>query len=371
MHKRSSALVGLACAMAGFMTYAATPPPCAAGSGYQPLCGIEPPEDLVLSPDGRYLLMGITPGLSGQHASRLRIMDLATQQARDLPLSVAPQAGWGEESCAAPDKLLGAHGIHLSPRVDGRQQLLVVNHNGREAIEFLELKPLDGSWVAVWHGCVEQRGSGRFNDVAATPGGGLVATVMFESDSMAPAIPLEQLLDGRDTGYLMTWAPGLPLVKVKGSDAPFPNGVQVSADGRQAWFAAWTAKEVRQFDLQQGTTRQRIVLDFMPDNLSWTAKGQLLAAGIEDPDVFRACFKARDEHCASAFQVALIDPEQATAEVLFKAPPGLLAGASVALEVGTKLFVGAYTGDRLLKLDGMPESIRQGRSDPESITGSQ
>ncbi|AYC33000.1 hypothetical protein D3880_11775 [Pseudomonas cavernae] len=357
MYKLASAFVGLTCLMASAITHAATPS-CDAGSGYQPVCGIAPPEDLELSPDGRYLFMSITPGLAGQHKSRLRIMDLATQQARDLPLSVAPQAGWGEEGCAAPDKPLGAHGIHLSARVDGRQQLLVVNHNGREAIEFLELKPVDDGWAAVWRGCVEQQGLGRFNDVAATPAGGLVATVMFESTSMAPPLPLEQLLDGRDTGYLMTWAPGLPLAKVEGSDAPFPNGVQLSADGRQAWFAAWTAKEVRQFDLRQGRTLQRIALDFMPDNLGWTANGQLLAAGIEDPEVFRTCFKARDEHCASAFQVAAIDPERATAHVLFKAPPGLLAGASVALEVGTKLYVGAYTGDRLLKLDGALESAR-------------
>src|SRR3990167_2086902 len=361
MYKLASAFVGLTCLMACAMTQAAAPP-CEAGSGYQPVCGIAPPEDLELSPDGRHLLMSITPGLAGQHKSRLRIMDLATQQARDLPLSVAPQAGWGEEGCAAPDQPLGAHGIHLSARGDGRQQLLVVNHHGREAIEFLELEPVDDGWAAVWRGCVAQKGLGRFNDVAATPAGGLVASVMFESTSMAPPLPLEQLLDGRDTGYLMSWAPGLPLVKVAGSDAPFPNGVHVSADGRHAWFAAWTAKDVRQFDLQKGQTLQRIALNFMPDNLSWTANGQLLAAGIEDPAVFSACFMAGDEHCASAFQVAAIDPELATAHVVFKAAPGLLAGASVALRVGTQLYVGAYTGDRLLKLDWMLESARQGRA---------
>lgn len=351
MHKLVSALAGLIGLMTGSITYAAAPS-CEAGSGYQPVCGLAPPEDMELSPDGRYLLMSITPGLAGQHKSRLRIMDLATEQARDLPISVSPLGGWGEKGCAAPDKPLGAHGIHLSARVDGRQQLLVVNHHGREAIEFLELKPAADGWAAIWRGCVEQKGAGRFNDVAATPTGGLVASVMFESASMAPPLPLEQLLDGRDTGYLMAWAPGLPLTKVAGSDAPFPNGVQLSADGRHAWFAAWTAKEVRQFDLQQGHTQQRISLDFMPDNLAWAANGQLLAAGIDDPTVFSACFMAGDEHCASAFQVAAIDPDLATANVLFKALPGLLAGASVAIEVGTKLYIGAYTGDRLLKLDG-------------------
>lgn len=331
-------------------------PPCVAGEGYEPVCGLAPPEDLELSSDGRHLLMSITPGLAGQHQSRLRIMTLADHSTRDLALSYLPEAGWGDAACAVPPNGIGAHGIHLSTRVDGRQQLLVVNHQEREAVEFVELKAVGDSWVGIWRGCVEQRGQGRFNDVAAIAQGGFVATVMFESASMAPPLPLEQLLDGRDTGYLMSWAPGLPLAKVVGSDAPFPNGVQLSDDGRHAWFAAWTAKEVRQFDLQQGRTLRRVSLDFMPDNLAWAANGQLLAAGIETPDIFRICFNGREEHCASGFQLAAIEPERATADVLFKAPPGVLAGASVAIEVGNQLYVGSYTGDRLLKLDGRPGS---------------
>lgn len=358
MFKFASTVLGLAC-LTVTSTALADAPRCEAGSGYQLVCGIAPPEDLELLPDARHLLMSITPGLAGQHESRLRIMNLATQQASDLPALVAPEAGWGEEGCTAPVQTLGAHGIHLSARTDGRQQLLVVNHHGREAIEFLELKQVDDSWVAFWRGCVEQQGLGRFNDVAATPGGGFVASVMFESPSMEPPLPLEQLLDGRDTGYLMSWVPGGTLAKVQGSEAPFPNGIQLSADGRYAWFSAWTAKEVWQFDLPQGTVQQRIPLGFMADNLSWTSSGQLLAAGIEDPAVFRTCFSEGQEHCASAFQVALIDPQSAKAHLMFKAPPGLLAGASVAVEAGAKLYVGSFTGDRLLTLDWTPGSVHQ------------
>ncbi|WP_083491731.1 SMP-30/gluconolactonase/LRE family protein [Pseudomonas taeanensis] len=326
--------------------------PCVAGQGYLPVCGLEPAEDLELTPDGRYLLMSVSPGLAGQHQSRLRLFNVASQMAEDLPLSIEAQSGWGDADCAAPEGAIGAHGIHLSTRAGGRQQLLVVNHVGREAVEFIELKPAGDSWVGIWRGCVQQSGAGRFNDVAAIPQGGFVATVMFESTSMAPPLPLDQLLDGRDTGYLMRWVPGQTLRKVVGSEAPFPNGVQVSNDGRYAWFAAWSAMEIRQFDLHQQRLLTRVPVGYLVDNLSRSAEGHLLGAGIIDAKVFSHCFSNHLEHCPSGFKVSVLNTDTLEQQVLFEGGVKVLAGASVAVEVGDEVYVGAYTGDRLLRLVG-------------------
>nr|WP_254797412.1 SMP-30/gluconolactonase/LRE family protein [Pseudomonas aromaticivorans] len=281
-------------------------------------------------------------------------MDLQSQQVSDLDVAIEPAAGWGDGQCAAPTQAPGAHGIHFSRRADGRHQLLVVNHSGREAVEFLELKATNKGWAATWRGCVEQKGAGRFNDVAATPEGGFVATAMFESQSMAPPLPLEQLLDGRDTGYLMSWAPGRPLAKIEGSEAPFPNGVQVSADGRHAWFAAWTAGEIRQFDLQEKRTLAHIPVGYMVDNLSWGAGGRLLGAGIDDAGAFQRCFASHVEHCSVGFKVSAVDTQSGAHRVLFAVDEGVLAGASVAVEAGGALYVGSYTGDRLLRMQFSP-----------------
>ncbi|SDR99602.1 SMP-30/gluconolactonase/LRE family protein [Pseudomonas oryzae] len=349
----------LACSLLGGTAFADAPP-CTPGQGFQPVCGIAPPEDLELTPDGRQLIMSITPGLAGQQVSRLRIMDLQSETARDLPLQIAPQEGWGEAGCAAPPQAPGAHGIHLTKRADGRQQLLVVNHSGREAVEFVELLADGGDWQAYWRGCVEQKEIGRFNDVAATPDGGFVASVMFESASMAPPLPLAQLLDGRDTGYLMRWTPGQALQKLAGSEAPFPNGVQVSADGRHAWFAAWTAGEIRQFDLQEGRPLARVPVGYMVDNLSWGADGRLLGAGIDDAGAFQRCFASHVEHCPVGFKVSAVDTQSGENRELFAAKEGVLAGASVAVEAGGTLYVGSYTGDRLLRL-AAPERAGQSR----------
>lgn len=325
-------------------------PACEAGPDYRPLCGIAPPEDMELSADGKYLFMSVTPGLAGQHVPRLRVMDLATEQVADLQVSHAAQAGWGDAGCAAPEQGIGAHGIHLSQRSDGRQQLLVVNHAGREAIEFVELQPAEQGWQAIWRGCVENTGQGKFNDVAATPDGGFVATVMFVSESMAPPLPLEQLLDGRDTGYLMHWSATRPLSKLEGSDAPFPNGVQVTPDGKSAWFAAWTANQLWRYDLQDGAIDARVDSGYMVDNLNWATDGRLLGAGVPDAAAFAHCFKEHIEHCPMAVRVSALDTATLEHELLFSSGPGVMSGASVATQVGDELYVGTFTGDRLLRV---------------------
>lgn len=325
-------------------------PACTAGDNYQPVCGIAPPEDLELSNDGTQLFMSVTPGLAGQHQPRLRVMDLATELAKDLELSYSAQEGWGETGCAAPEQGIGAHGIHLSERSDGRQQLLVVNHGEREAIEFVELQPAEQGWQAIWRGCVENAGQGKFNDVAATPDGGFVATVMFVSDSLAPPVPLEQLLDGRDTGYLMHWAEGRPLSKLEGSDAPFPNGVQVTPDGKSAWFAAWTANQLWRYDLQVGAIDAKVDSGYMVDNLNWAADGRLLGAGVPDAAAFVSCFQQHVEHCPMGVRVSALDTTSLEHELLFSVEPGVMSGASVATQVGDELYVGTFTGDRLLRV---------------------
>ena len=341
------ALILLACTA---QAHADQAPACEAGPDYRPLCGIAPPEDLELSADGQYLFMSVTPGLAGQHRPRLRVMHLASDSVADLEVSYAAQAGWGEAGCAVPEQGIGAHGIHLSERSDGRQQLLVVNHAGREAIEFIELLPADQGWQAVWRGCVENLGQGKFNDVAATPDGGFVATVMFVSESMHPPLPLEQLLDGRDTGYLMHWSATQPLRKLEGSDAPFPNGVQVSADGQSAWFAAWTANQLWRYELETGAITAKVDTGYMVDNLNWASDGRLLGAGVPDAEAFIRCFEQHIEHCPMAVRVSALDTDSLEQQVLFSAEPGVMSGSSVATQVGDELYVGTFTGDRLLRV---------------------
>ncbi|BCX68242.1 SMP-30/gluconolactonase/LRE family protein [Pseudomonas izuensis] len=336
--------------------YAAPPevPACVAQSDYTPICGMAPAEDLELSPDGRFLFLSTTPGLAASHRSRLRVMELASRTVTDMVIERQATAGWGEPSCEAPQGTVGAHGIHLSKRADGRSQLLVVNHNGREAVEFFEPKSDGISWKAIWRGCVESHDGTMLNDVAATAGGGFVVTAMFSFKALKDDPRLDQLLDGRDTGHLLAWHPSEGLHRLPNSQAPAPNGIQVSPDGQSLWFAAWPGRGVWQYDLKQQKVVSKIALNFLPDNLTSAANGQLLTAGVPDKETFRRCFLRHDEFCPSATVVALINPLMGSSRELLRAREGALYGASTALQVGRDVFVGAFAGDRLLLL---PEAL--------------
>lgn len=329
-------------------------PACTAGAAYTPICGMAPPEDLQLSADGAFLFMSTTPGLADSHHSRLRVMELASRKVTDMVIEQQAIPGWGEASCKPPQGTIGAHGIHLSRRADGRSQLLVVNHNGREAVEFLEPIRDGSSWKAIWRGCVESQDGTMLNDVAATPDAGFVVTAMFSFSAMRDDPRLERLLDGRDTGHLLAWDASQGLRRLPNSQAPAPNGVEVSQDGQSAWFAAWPGSGVWQYDFKQQKVISKIALDFLPDNLTWTTGGQLLAAGVPDAQTFRRCFLSRDEFCPSAAVVALIDSLKGSSRELLRAREGVLYGASTALQVGRDVFVGAFAGDRLVL---MPDAI--------------
>lgn len=337
--------------------YAAQPqvPACVAQSAYTPICGMAPPEDLELSPDAGFLFLSTTPGLAASHQSRLRVMELASWAVSDMVIERQATPGWGEPSCEAPQGAIGAHGIHLSKRTDGRSQLLVVNHNGREAVEFFEPISDGKSWKAIWRGCVESQDGTMLNDVAATPDGGFVVTAMFSFSAMKDDPRLEKLLDGRATGHLLAWHASEGLRRLPDSEAPAPNGIQVSQDGQSVWFAAWPGSGIWHYDLQQQKVMSKIVLGFMPDNLTWTTDGQLLTAGVPDAQTFRRCFLSHNEFCPSATVVALIDPRNGTSRELLRAQEGALYGASTALQVGRDVFVGAFAGDRMLLLpDAIP-----------------
>jgi len=310
-----------------------------------PIMGIAGPEDFELLPDGKTLVVGQfrRPPVPGG----LSLLDTTTDTSLPLPITNQPAAGWGEPGCAAPGHI-GAHGIHLSRRGDGRWQLLAVNHEGRESMEFLELVGSGPATRAIWHGCVISP-DGAYNDVAATRDGGFIATIPTAASVFA-ANGGKAPMDGKtDTGYLVAWHPGKGQVRLPGSDAPYNNGVQLSPDGKTAYFNAWTGKEVRRYDIAQGKVTGVVKLPFRPDNLTWTKDGALIDAGTDEESGGANCPQV-DGMCALAFGIARIDLRSFKAMPITTQPAGVMVGVSVAIEVGRNFYVGGFSGNRVVKL---------------------
>ena len=101
-----------------------------------------------------------------------------------------------------------------------------------------------------------------------------------------------------------------------------------------------------------------VKLDFMPDNITWTAKHQMLAAGVKGTR--GDCPAGSGTPCQSTFGVALIEPITMRVKASYdstasgnKEPASkepMISGVSVALEVGNSMYIGAFGGDRLVKM---------------------
>jgi sugar lactone lactonase YvrE len=126
------------------------------------------------------------------------------------------------------------------------------------------------------------------------------------------------------------------------TEAGYPNGVAVDADGRYMYIAAWTGQQAIKYDLGARERVETVDLDFMPDNLTWTDRGTLLAAGILGLGGNLA-----------GFEVAEIDPETMNVRTVYRSEgePSPIAGVSVAIQWNDDVFVGSFQGDRLVRVD--------------------
>src|SRR5579872_6413269 len=179
---------------------------CGVHGDIEVLCGTRSPEDLELTPDGKYLIATqfvnqgrntTPPGLG------MALFDLQKKTFTKMAVTDAPDKSWGDAACPGPiGDALVSHGESLAKRKNGAWALYVVNHGGRQSIEMYELKKASGGWVLVWRGC--EVAAHDYNDVAILPDGGLVGTYPTGLNNGGQGGPFS----GGVTGYVARWEPG-------------------------------------------------------------------------------------------------------------------------------------------------------------------
>lgn len=339
--------IGLAGVMAQPQTAGQTLMTCGIHGEIEVLCGSRQPEDLERAPDGRFLIATeyLNQGRGGASGGIPVLFDLATKTFSRMLVTVQPDKSWGDSACpGSAGNALVSHGSSLAKRRDGKWALYVVNHGARQSIEMFELIPAAGSWALVWRGC--ELAKHDYNDVAILPDGGFVGTyptgLSIENGGAA--------LAGGATGYVARWTPGHGEAEVPGTRMRFPNGVVVSDDGRNMYVNEFAARVVHKFDLKRGREAGSVGVNFLPDNLTWTPEGRLLVAGVKGAR--GDCPEGSGRSCIDGFGVAEIDPGTMTARSVFDSASAapLISGVSVALKVGDSIYLGAFLGDRLVRI---------------------
>ena len=317
--------------------------PCGVHGEIEVICGTRQPEDLERAPDGKYLIATqyLNQGRGGATGGGMVLFDLARKTFNKMDVKTKQDKSWGDPACPGPvgDRLV-SHGSSLRKRPDGKWALYVVNHGGRESIEMFELKAAAGSWMLLWRGC--ELAQHDYNDVAILPDGGFVGT--YPSGLSA----------GRGatgpTGYVARWTRGKGESEVPGTRMRAPNGVVVSVDGRYMYVNEFVARRVRKYDLANGMEIGSVGVDFLPDNLTWTEDGRLLVAGVKGAR--GDCPAGSGKSCIDSFGVAEIDPSGMEARPIFDSTGSepLISGVSSALKAGDSVYLGAFLGDRIVKI---------------------
>jgi len=345
----------VALALAGTSRAQQPPPPtgpplatCGVHGDIEVLCGTHNPEDLEVTPDGKYLIATqfVNQGRSGTTGAGMALFDIAKKTFSKMAVTDVPDKAWGDAACPGPiGDALVSHGESLAKRKDGVWALYVVNHGGRQSIEMYELKRASqAGWALVWHGC--EVATHDYNDVAILPDGGFVGTYPTGLSSGGTAGPF----GGTVTGYVARWTPGKGESELPETRIRYPNGVVADATGRYIYINEFSGRQVFKYDLEAGKVIGMVQVDFLPDNLTWTKNGLLLAAGVKGAR--GDCPEGSGRPCIQGFGVAEIDPAKMSARPIFDSATHepLIGGVSSALRVGDSIYLGAFQGDRLVKI---------------------
>lgn len=222
---------------------------CVAEEAITPDCRFQNPEDLAVVPGGGRLLVSQMGQMDGSQPGNLALYRPGADIQTLFPgESVLDDRRWGAADCPPPALAAFApHGLDLVQRTDGEWMLLVVNHGGRESVEFFQLsnvsdEGLDDEVALVWRGCAEGPDQAYFNDVVGRRDGGFFVSHMFPRDSQILPL-LKGGLFGMATGHVYQWDSERSWQMVPGSEGPFPNGVELAADEQTLFINMYLAGE--------------------------------------------------------------------------------------------------------------------------------
>jgi len=290
----------------------------------------------------------ITSGMTGPSAPIGRIYaidarDGSSSEICPYRLGIAlDEARFGPQPTLDP-LVFQPHGIDVTTRADGKAELLVVNHGGRESVEYFEIDVAGARPMLRWIGGVELPGTTVGNDVAALPGGGFVVSTTGDAAGRF-AMTLEMGMSGVDTGGVMEWSPAGDWREISGSQINTANGVAASADGEWVFVAGFATREIRKLRrLGKDPQAVTIVTEILVDNLTWTSDGALLAAGPHSTtmaEVVEHHFSDNPKLALSS-RIIRIDPTTMAVETVVEVAAEDFGSACTGLHVGDEIWVGA------------------------------
>lgn len=316
------------------------------------------PEDMVHLPGTPWVIVSSMPSAQRKQLGALQIVDIRQPQAAtQLFPPVRPSS-----SAKGPDaRHFFPHGLDVRALGAGRFELLVINHGAGEAIERFLVTSRDGQMPSIEHTQrIELPAQVWANGVAYLPDGGFVTTSMYDPRD---AHFVDKFANAKTTGNIWRASPSGTWHQLKIPELSGANGIAVSADGSTAFVAEWAKQRIWKVSLTGGK-HSFVTTSFLPDNFRWTASQQLIIAGqTAKPEQVFAC-ETKPQPCPMGYAVALVNPQTLAVEVLVEhnettAAKAEFGGATGALPINDKVWVGSFTGERIAVFDIDTSRARQ------------
>ncbi len=313
---------------------APAPPPCNPADTHW-VCGQQTPEDLVALPGGAWVISSAYQGTGGMNL--IKVSDRKSVVVFPGPaVKQQPDKKAYPECPGPPDTAkFTTHGVYVEPGRGPVVRVMAVGHGARESIEVFRVDMRPATPSLTWVGCVIAREPIGLNSVRGLADGGFITTNWLPRGGAQDA--LQKMMAGEKNGELWEWHAKSGWQKVPGSEAAGANGIELSADGKTIYMAAWGSQSfIRLSRGAKQVKRDEIPLGFRVDNIHFARDGSLLAAGqITDPP-------------NRSSRVAKVDPKTLVVkDILTRPDDATFAGNTTAIEIGKNLWLGSYRGDRI------------------------
>ena len=318
---------------------------CKSDDAISVICGVSNPEDIVVTPDNKYLLISEFGGIRPYDSTKsggFALLRLSDNKIITPKISFGKNI-WGEDSCKQND-IFGPHGIDLVQREDGSYQLGVINHYPGETIEMFELvqKSEQDTWSFVWRGCIEVPEKYYLNDVALKKDGTFYVSHMYSRDITMTKWLITALFK-KDSGVILEWNKD-SFIEIPNSEGSGPNGITLNESTNNLFISYNQGDRVVKFDLSDNKKLQTFKVE-SPDNIYINKDSVWLTSLDFQPNDAGDCIER--PACSLPFSIYEIDRETFVLKNKNSFNKTVFGLPTIAVPIENTIFMGSFHSDRL------------------------
>ena len=318
---------------------------CKSDDAISVICGVSNPEDIVVTPDNKYLLISEFGGIRPYDSTKsggFALLRLSDNKIITPKISFGKNI-WGEDSCKQND-IFGPHGIDLVQREDGSYQLGVINHYPGETIEMFELvqKSEQDTWSFVWRGCIEVPEKYYLNDIALKKDGTFYVSHMYSRDITMTKWLITALLK-KDSGVILEGNKD-GFIEIPNSEGSGPNGITLNDSTNNLFISYNQGDRVVKFDLSDNKKLQTFKIE-SPDNIYINKDSVWLTSLDFQPNDAGDCIER--PACSLPFSIYEIDRETFVLKNKNSFNKTVFGLPTIAVPIENTIFMGSFHSDRL------------------------